>query len=347
MSGGSAQTRTETRSTRPWDELTPQVQGVAGLLNPLTANAGLNPTETIALAGMTANAQAGNPYASQVGNVTNQFLSGGTDRTGMVSTNLADYQTALKPYTTMSTNPYEDPNFQRIVGDTTQRTMDAVKSSYTGAGIPAASYGNFGETAGRGITNAIAPLAYQATNDLEARKRSALDSVYGAGNASAGLLSGLDQTKMGNMQAGVGLAPQALSANDWGNQQQLAIEAQRFGIPMSRASGLAGVVGPLASLGSDSTGTTTTPTAPTNWAQLATGAAIAGVGAFSGNPMMMANGASMGLGGLGGGTDPSFGSPGGPGLLWNSAPTGYYGSQQFGTNQQNPSTWIPAPYGRV
>jgi hypothetical protein len=61
---------------------------------------------------------------------------------------------------------------------------------------------------------------------------------------------------------------------------------------------LSGIVGPLANVGGTTNSTTTTPGQQTNWAQLLTGAAIAGVGAATGNPMMMMNGARTGMSGL-------------------------------------------------
>jgi hypothetical protein len=182
----------------------------------------------------------------------------------------------------------------------------------------------------------LAPVFGQQYQFERGNQTNALAALYGAGNTTAGLLSNLDQTRLGNMGQGVNAANAALAAQGWGPQALLAAESQRTGIPINILAQLSGIVGPLANVGGTTNSTTTTPGQQTNWGQLAVGAGIAGLGAFTGNPMMMAQGAGMGLNG-------AFGSPGGSG----SAATGYYATPQFATNQQNPATWIPAPYGRV
>jgi hypothetical protein len=85
-----------------------------------------------------------------------------------------------------------------------------IKSQYAGAGYSPVSSGDFAKTLGEGISRGIAPTWLQANNDLENRKLGAMNSLYSAGGQTAGLLSGLDQTALGNRATGIGAADAAL-----------------------------------------------------------------------------------------------------------------------------------------
>ena len=74
----------------------------------------------------------------------------------------------------------------------------------------------------------------------------ALNSLYGAGDTTAGLLSTLDQARLGNMKAGIGAADAAITAQIWGPTQMLAVEAQRRGIPLQTLAAQYGMVLPAA-----------------------------------------------------------------------------------------------------
>lgn len=257
----------------PWRETKSTLTGLIGELNPHVGATALTQNENNALSGLEINARNGNEYAPDIARLARDLLGGGVDRTGMVSTNLNDYRTALQPYATGSTNPWENADFRRVVDDTTQRTMDAVKSSYQGAGIAAANYGDFGKTAGEGIARGVAPLAYQAGTDLTNRKLAANDALYGAGNTTAGLLTGMDQTALGNRQAGVGVSSAAKQAQDSPWERLLEIEAQRRGLPLENMAKIANLIVPMAQLG----GTSLNNSESKSWAKPSTMETIGGI----------------------------------------------------------------------
>ena len=86
----------------------------------------------------------------------------------------------------------------------------------------------------------------------------AAGSLYGAANQTGGLLSGLNQTALGNMGTGVDAATAALAARDSAANQQLAIEAAKQGIPVQNLGALAQLGVPIAQLGGTGTRTGTT-----------------------------------------------------------------------------------------
>jgi hypothetical protein len=233
----------------PWASTRPQLEQVLGQVGGQVQNAQLTGNEQGAISGLVGNAQAGNPYAAGIGNLATDLLSGGQDRTGIAQSGYDQYRAGLQPYATGSTNPWDNADFGRVINDVTSRTMDAVKSSYQGAGIPAASYGDFGKTAGEGITSAVAPLAWQASNDLNNRKLGAMDSLYSGANTTAGLLSGLDTASLNNRQAGVGVADAASKAQNLPHMQTIAAEALRRGIPAEALQQISSLLIPMAQLG--------------------------------------------------------------------------------------------------
>ena len=107
----------------------------------------------------------------------------------------------------------------------------------------------------RGITQAEAPVLLDAYNRALAGQRSAIDLLYGAGGQTAGLLSNLDQARLANQQAGIGAADAALTAQNWGPTQQLAVEAQRRGIPLQTLAAQYGMVLPAAQAFATTAGT--------------------------------------------------------------------------------------------
>jgi hypothetical protein len=137
--------------------------------------------------------------------------------------------------------------------------MDRVKSGYAGAGLSGASFGDFGKTVGQGITNAIAPLAYQASNDLANRKLTAQDRLYGAGNTTGGILSGMDQQKLSNQQAGIGASNSAMLAQDSPYMRTLDLQGMQRNLPVQNIAQLENLIVPMAGLGR--AGIVPTPTA--------------------------------------------------------------------------------------
>src|SRR5262249_1053643 len=72
--GGSpttTQTTQQQSTTNPWAPAAPILSGILGKLGGAVDAAGLSPQETAAFGQLTANAQAGNPYAGAIGDTAN------------------------------------------------------------------------------------------------------------------------------------------------------------------------------------------------------------------------------------------------------------------------------------
>ena len=115
MGGTSKQTQdvSQTTSQAPYAPAIPLVSGVANAATGLLPNLSqLTPEQQQAFAGLTANAQAGNPYAGAIGDYAGNLLGGGGAQAQApgLSNALSTYQNQLSPYAGGSqigaNNPY-------------------------------------------------------------------------------------------------------------------------------------------------------------------------------------------------------------------------------------------------
>ena len=253
--GGTSKSSAQTSSTSaPWEPAQAGLKNILGGAADVSPN--LTPTETGALNTLSTNAQAGNPYTGQISNLATDLFGGGTDRTGMVNNAYSQYQSQMAP---TAAGDYLDPNknpwFNQVTSTIGNDVQNRVNAMYAGSGRDPSGAGTYGQTIGRGIAEGTAPVFANAYAQERGNQLGAINGLLGAGMGTAGQLSGLDQTALGNRQAGVGMAGSALAAQNYGPTQQLAIEAQRRGIPLGVLQQLTGITAPIAGLGNQSTGT--------------------------------------------------------------------------------------------
>ncbi len=275
--GGESKSQQQTSQTnQPWAPAIPGLEALTGAVTNQIGNVGPSGADTSALNQLQNNANQGNPYASQIGGVANGLLGGGPDRTGMVndaynqygaasSAGLNDYKSALSPYTSANyTDPMSNPGMQGLLNTIQNRTRDSVNSTFAGAGRDLSGMNI--KTLASGMAEGLAAPLFNQYNQNVSTQRGAQDALYGAqsgtaqnqfnaGTGTAGILSGLDQTKFGNQQAGVGVANDANAAANYAPMQTLAIEAMRRGIPLESLGNIAGILGPIAGLGGTQQGT--------------------------------------------------------------------------------------------
>jgi len=311
-SKGTSQTTTAQQSvTKPYE---PAVPGVNSLLDAATAqipNAGLTSTENTALTGITNNAANAGQYAPQINALAGDLFAGGTDRTGMVQKAYDQYRVGMTPYANMDTNPYSNEAFTKAAGYMSDDILNRVKSQYASSGYSGAGVGDFGKQVGEGVARGVAPAWAQAYNDNEGRKLGAISGMYGAGNTSAGILGGMDQTALGNRATGVDVSNAATASSNASYMKMLEAEAMRRGIPIQNLAQVANLMIPMARLGqtSNTNGTSMqeiTPPAPSPFQTIA-GLGIAGIGAASGaGPAAGLFGSAGGL--FGGGNKSPYGT---------------------------------------
>jgi hypothetical protein len=228
--------------------------GILGKLNPMIQDSGLSGTASGAIDQLQANAQQGNPFASQIEAFTKSLLAGGgaNDQAGNVSGNLQTYQDQLTPYTNGSmvgNNPALKAQLDTIMSD----VGNNINGQFAAAGRDMSGANQMAY--GRGVAQGVAPVLANQYNQDVSNQINAAGSLYGAGNTTAGLLSGLNQQGLANQLQGVATSGDSLAARDYGAQQTLQLEQLRKSLPAETLGLLAQIGIPIAGLGSQSSGT--------------------------------------------------------------------------------------------
>jgi len=255
MGGSTQKTTTQESQTQPWAVAQPLLGGILGQLGGALDTTGLTDNENSALSGLEANARAGNPYAPAIGGLATDLLAGGgSDRTGMVSDAYRQYQAALTPFARGDhLNPASNPALQSYLATIADDVSNRVNGMFAGAGRDLSGMNL--QALSRGIAQGEAPVLADAYNKALADQMAAIDKLHAAAGQTGGLLANLDQQRLANRQAGVGVAGSAVSAELDPFQRLLAIEAQRRGIPIEALQKIAAMGAQIAGLGHSSTGT--------------------------------------------------------------------------------------------
>jgi hypothetical protein len=253
--------------TMPWAATAPILGGILGQLGGAVGNAGLSPDEQAAFARLTANAQAGNPYAPAIGNTAGTLLGGGggPDLSGYLTNAYGALQDQLTPWASGAmADPAQNPVLARQLGVMQNDVTNGIDQQFAAAGRDLSPDNS--QAVARGVMQGAAPLLASA----QQQGLNAAGSLYNAAGTTASGLSGLQQTNLANQQAGINAANAALAAQNWGPSQMLSIGQQQFGIPLQNLSQISAIADPLAQqfATTSGSGTTTAQTQVPAWQQL-------------------------------------------------------------------------------
>ena len=187
----------------------------------------------------------------------------------------------LNPYLQSSfLDPRNTPGFSDALNAVNSDITNQVNGQFAAAGRDMSGMNS--QALARGLSQGEGQLVANQYNQNVQNQLGAANSLYGAGNATGGLLSGFRQQAMANQQAGIGAADQANQAQQYGPLLQLQAEATRRGIPLQtlaaqstrcrRAQAFGTTIG-------NTQGTTTTSVPPL---QQIIGGAVGGLGLLGG-----------------------------------------------------------------
>jgi hypothetical protein len=250
---------TASSTTDPWAKATPALEGILGKLNPLIQNSGLSGEANGALSELQANAQQGNPFASQINNFASNLLSGGgaSDQASRISGGYDTLNSQLSPYASGSmigNNPALKAQLDTIMSD----VGNSINGQFAAAGRDFSGANQ--QAYGRGVAQGIAPVLANQYNQDVSNQFNAANSIYGANNTTGGLLAGMNQQGLANQLQGVTTSNDALSARNYAPTQALNIEQLRQSIPAQNLGLLAQIGIPIAGLGGSMSGTGTSNT---------------------------------------------------------------------------------------
>jgi hypothetical protein len=292
MGGSSSQQHQQQslQQSSPWAPASGVLQGILG--NVGNVNPNLSGTETGALNALSGLGAQGNPYAAGIGNVTNTLLSGGgaNNQAPLVNSAYQQYQKQLNPYLQSSfLDPRNTPGFSDALNAVNSDITNQINGQFAAAGRDLSGMNT--QTLARGLSQGEGQLIANQYNQNAANQLNAANSLYGAGNSTAGLLSGLNQTGLANQQAGIGASQQATQAQQYGPLLQLQAEAQRRGIPLETLAAQMGITLPAAQAFGTTTGNQTGQTTTSvPLSQQIIGGLVGGAGLLGGSGAFGKNG---------------------------------------------------------
>jgi len=258
MGGTSTTTQSQQSQTQPWAPAQPLLSGILGQTQGYLPQTGITGTQTGALNTIEQNANNANQFTPAINGVTSNLLNGGgaNAQAGNVNQGYQNYYNQTNPLASNTNyNPYSTPGFSDAIGTLTSDITNGVNGQFAAAGRDFSGANQQALT--RGLTQGLAPTIAAQYNQNIQNQQGAANNLYGAGNTTAGLLTGLSQQGLANQQAGVGQVSSGLDAANAGSNSTISAEAQRLGIPVQNLGLLASLGVPIAGLGSQSNGTAT------------------------------------------------------------------------------------------
>jgi hypothetical protein len=259
MGGESSTDTTQESKTQPWQPAQNLLTGILGQAGNYLTQTGITGAQTNALNTIENNANGTSAYNPQVQGITTNLLNGGGagNELGRVNQTYGQY---LKNTSPLANNTNYDPMQTPGIGDQLQAMKDSITQGVNGSFVAAGRDGSgYNQKAlGQGLAAGLAPILTNQYNQNVQNQQQAAGNLYGAGNTTSGLASGLNQQSLGNQAAGVGMIGQGLDLSNTGANATLQAEAQRLGIPLQNIGLLANLGIPIAGLGSQSNGTSNT-----------------------------------------------------------------------------------------
>ncbi len=256
MGGESKTSQTQNSTTKPWEDAIPTMQGILGQIGTGLGHTGITNSESSALGHIENNGHSfTGTYAPQFASFAKDLLGGGgaMNEAGAVNANYKRYTDQTNPLASNTNyNPYETPGFKDAINTITSDITSGVNGQFAAGGRDFS--GANSQALGRGIMQGVAPVIASQYNKNIENQQGAAGNLYSAGNTNAGIMSGMNQTRLGNQAQGITAAGAAGDAQNVGANAALQAEAQRRGIPVQALGLLAQIGIPIAGLGGQSTG---------------------------------------------------------------------------------------------
>jgi hypothetical protein len=249
--GESEQKQQQTQTDNPWAPAMPYLKDYLGKVGAQMDNTGRTPVQGAAIKNLAKN--AGNPWAKQIGAVTNDAFAFDS-QSGIASDAYKTLQDQIGGYArgenlNFDNNPYIK-EMLRVVGDDTQNRINQM---WAGVGRDM-SAGNE-QAVSRGVQQAQLPILSDLYNQEQGRTIDAAKTLYGAGTGTAQTVQGLDKDALETRAGGVGLADSAIAARDLRANTLLKLEADKLGIPLDNLERIKSLLLPAAGLGGTREGT--------------------------------------------------------------------------------------------
>ena len=286
MSGGATTTQNQQQqtNTQPWAPAQPMLMNILSQLGNVSPN--ITPAQQQAISQIEANANSLPNYSGQTQGLLSQLFAGG-GATGQIPTVQNAYgklQSSLSALADPANlDPTKTPGLTNALDTVRNDVSNQIRGQFAAAGRPAGTNADVAQAEARGVAQAEAPILLGQYNTNVGNLQNAAGSLFGGGLNTAGAVSGLQQTGLGNELQGIGVAGALPGIANQGAMSTLQAESMRSGIPLGILQQMAGIGGGIAGLGNQSQGTMSGTTTQ-NQSLLSTllGASFGGLGLLGG-----------------------------------------------------------------
>lgn len=255
----SKATTTQKSQSDPWDVATPYIEDFLKRdVQPMIGQTGAGPTaaQSAAFDELRTNAQAGNPYAGEIGRLTTD-LFGTQSRAPMVEQAYGDMSRRLSPVAdganlNLESNPYISQMLAKNQSDAVTRANEVFQGS--GRSFSGAHAGALGQA----VTDATIPTLANLYQFETGRTDQATRDLNTGAQTSAASAQNLDNLATTLRSMGIETGNASLEAQNYGPNQILAIEQTLRDMPLEQAAKLAAILFPAGQLGEQTQGTGTT-----------------------------------------------------------------------------------------
>jgi hypothetical protein len=258
MGGSPSQTQNTSQQsqTNPWAPTVPALNNLIGNLS--SVSTGVSPAQSAAVNSLLGATSSLPNFAPQAAGTANNLLSGGNANqyAPMLQSAYSGMQGSLSPLANPNNlNPMNTPGFSDALRTMNSDITNQINDQFAAAGRDL-SPGNSTALA-RGLSQGEGNLIANQYNANAGNLMGAANSLYGAGNATAGALTGLNQAGLGNQVQGAGLAAAipGLATQNASTALSAANTAQNQ--PFANLAPYEGLLTPLAALGQQSQGSGT------------------------------------------------------------------------------------------
>lgn len=246
--------QTATQQNDPYAPTVPLLNNYLANVNNLIPGSGaVTDKQTGAINTLEAN--AGNPFADQIGGVAqkafdiNSEAPTVTDAYKTLQSNIGGY--ASGQYTDVQNNPQIQALLKVIGDDTSSR----INQTFAGAGRDLSGLNQ--QAVARGVSQGEAQPLLDLFTQEQDKQLSAANSLYGAGDTTGKDVQGLNTSAVSANAAGAPLSEAYTTARDQGANDTINYEQLLKTLPTDLLSKLQGLITPVAGLGGTSTGTQT------------------------------------------------------------------------------------------
>src|SRR5262245_10193498 len=230
----NASTGASSGTTSPWAAAQPFLGGILAQLQGALPTAAITPAEENALERLSASSGYISQFLPATTGLASNLLAGGNAQAyaPLAQGAYSQYAAQLNPYLQSSfLDPRNTPGFADVLAATNADITNQVNGMFAGAGRDLSGLNQ--QALARGLAQGEGALIANQYNQNVAKALDAMQSAYGAGNTTAGLLSSLNQQALANQQAGLGVAQTGQNFAAAPYQAQLAEEAARRSIPLA------------------------------------------------------------------------------------------------------------------